>query len=452
LCICRLVEVLVASNFDGHTLQKNPDEVLVKCGFVVGARVELLKRITVPFGPKGIRKDVAEGTVAFVKGIAKGLPVISVTAVINKVEFTSDVAVTPTKLKVVGASSLGSGSSSSGDHTARKDGVKDVPEKPVDVIPKHFLIAGDESQVEIVQDWKQHLTCSDEKVQFSYAQSTVGFLLHTVKQALPAFTEDDLTIIKRTNSKSEHFELWTKRAFKANTLVLAPCSTEYKDRYWTQHRAALVGNSQAMHPTKNKNIIIDGRLRSVPSKEGRSFALFWVVERSAEAKDLNLSQSFVGVDLGCKLNLPGNAEVEFCMSAATSPQIPVVYNPRDLKANVRLMVGFDAELKRETDAAMAAAAAAKTGKAGKGDGVAAAEGASVAENGGWKRTKGPMKEPRAMKAMKVVGGGDAAAGGGVAPGKVKKVKGVGKGKGKAFVLGKTALKYRLLSKTKIVGS
>ena len=69
MCICRL-EVLVASNFDGHTLQKNPDDVLIHSGFVVGARVELLKRITVPFGPKADRRDVAEGTVAFVKGIA----------------------------------------------------------------------------------------------------------------------------------------------------------------------------------------------------------------------------------------------------------------------------------------------------------------------------------------------------------------------------------------------
>ena len=83
--------------------------MLLTSGFAIGSRVELLKRITAAFGPKGERKGIPEGTTTIIKGFVRGMPVISVSAIVGKVELTTDVAININKLKLVGAASSSSG-------------------------------------------------------------------------------------------------------------------------------------------------------------------------------------------------------------------------------------------------------------------------------------------------------------------------------------------------------
>ena len=134
--------------------------------------------------------------------------------------------------------------------------------------------------------------------------------------------------------------------FKANTIKFGPCATEYKDRFWTQGRAVILGNTaQLNHEKNNKSFVADGRLRNQIENAERPFALFWLIPRSKEASACNLSQEMTEVSVTYNLKLPQVTESTTTNYGADAlPQIPILYNPNEVKKNVMLVGPFDNEL------------------------------------------------------------------------------------------------------------
>ena len=74
------LQVLEAANFDNHTFADSLNADLIALGFSVGAKVKVVRRFTVNFDKKdGGRKDVKAGEFVVLSGMAKGLPVVTVT-------------------------------------------------------------------------------------------------------------------------------------------------------------------------------------------------------------------------------------------------------------------------------------------------------------------------------------------------------------------------------------
>jgi hypothetical protein len=124
-------------------------------------------------------------------------------------------------------------------------------------------------------------------------------------------------MVKRGNV----FEVWTAREFPANSLILAPECSEIKDKYWTQGRSAMTRNGSSHHP-ENKQIVLDGRLRSSPS-EVRPCSVFFVVQRSMKTEECNLKMDYTSLEisakvLGTKLILIINPS---CLHTLTHPEI-----------------------------------------------------------------------------------------------------------------------------------
>ena len=182
--------------------------------------------------------------------------------------------------------------------------------------------------------------------------NTIGFQLRNISMSLPSFTSNDLLVVKRGGA----YEVWTARKFKANELKLAPHTTEFKDRYWTSNRASLAHNSEQLSPEKGafvpKVIVCDGRLRSTPSCDGRTFGLFWIVTRGAG--EPNMVTEPASVTQQAVVTLPGDKHVvTHSWTCETLPQLEIMRNPKALKENVRLCVAADVLIAKAEEKARA---------------------------------------------------------------------------------------------------
>lgn len=160
-------------------------------------------------------------------------------------------------------------------------------------------------------------------------------------------------------------EVWTKRNFAPGSLVFVPDTTEYKDRYYTQTRSALLQNAESV---EGRRIVLDGRLRFAPT-ETRGFSLFFAVERSDDESECCLKQAFSEMSLQLDINLPGtstklNGQVK--RRVGDLPQIPCIYNPEAVKKGTKLICFADLEMRKLVEAsAKAQAEAAQAAKKAK---------------------------------------------------------------------------------------
>ena len=177
------------------------------------------------------------------------------------------------------------------------------------------------------------------KLFHSYTGAALGAVLNCCKD----FTDDDLLICMRDGTP----EVWTKRAFEPGEFVVGPYTCEWKDRNWTYHRAALVKQSQQLHPNKQL-LVLDGRLKSRPS-EARPGSIFFMLTRSTEATNCNLKMAWATAHQEIKVGLPSDVSKEFQVVQQELPGIPIVFNAQKLAAHTKLVVGTDLELQKITD-------------------------------------------------------------------------------------------------------
>ena len=166
--------MLVAVNFDKDKFVKTGIEELAKVGFVVGSKVEVVKRFTVSYDPEDTykyRKDVTVGTELFIKGYAGAAPEDSGEKPKAKAKAKSD------KAKLVFHFEADFG---------KKGGLKSVdvaidpqhvrippttvagsePKKNTTIKKYPFLeVEGDARPVEVVATWSKRVMASDTSVQ-----------------------------------------------------------------------------------------------------------------------------------------------------------------------------------------------------------------------------------------------------------------------------------------------
>ena len=323
---------------------KTDHDELLKIGLGIGTKVSLTKRTTIEFDVsklskkrKTFRKDAQVGDQSWVQGVAcvnkQYRPLCEFACDFDGHEVKALVAMKPSSLKV-------------GSLEVKK-GAKETTAASSQVLKGFEFLGTSDKPTEVVKHWKGKLTSADVKSEHSYIHSYIGHALRSVTCAVPTFTEDDLHIIIRGGKT----EVWTARPFKKGELVLAPCSTEYKDRYWTYNKAAIVSDSEkfsANSALAGKQIVIDGRLRhNVGAKEGaRSFALFWIIERTDVMTNVNLDLDVVTVDVKSTFTLPHTSTPSQVVPWNAAPGIPVLCNPKPLKKHVRLYAREDVAAKK----------------------------------------------------------------------------------------------------------
>ena len=349
------LKVVCPANFDNHKLTQSTSDKLLEKGFYVGLEIMLDKRVTAEFGPDKIRKDVKEGTRAVITGVVDGSDnkaVVRFEAEVSKQIMYSDHMLDLDRIKLIPKAATANDSGTAGKGNDR-DGA--VPGS-IDALPKHMKWLANEksSTIEIVSGWERSQTFHDQKVLSHHFGATCGFLLNNVLAQMPKYSEKDILIVKR----DAKYELYTARDFPANTLVLAADSTEIKFKFWTFNRCALLGNGR-LSPSGHKHAVLDGRIRgtvNVPLGEGKSFALFWLVDRVEEKKSANLKEGIVTQSMNVQMSMPFKTEkTKLTMLDGDLPQVPLLFNPTDIKKHTRLCVLMDAKLKGMAEAQVSTA-------------------------------------------------------------------------------------------------
>ena len=188
--------------------------------------------------------------------------------------------------------------------------------------PAHDFLALDRD-AEIVSDWPKHLCSDDVDIKKQRVKESLGFVLKCVEDQTPVLTQDDVLVVRR----NKVLEVWTNRDFAKGTLILAPTTTEYKDRYFTVGRSALVQQEDILK--QGRHLVLDGRLRSQIA-ELRSFSLFWIVQRGEDLKECNMCQQYAKVQLQVSIDLGTTPKrsVDQVYDADVLPQVPVMVNPK----------------------------------------------------------------------------------------------------------------------------
>ena len=119
-------------------------------------------------------------------------------------------------------------------------------------------------------------------------------------------------------------------------MILAPVTTEMKDRMWTYTKSTLVENAHSLHPER-KHIVLDGRLRS-DVREGRGSEFFFMVERATDKKTSNMEIVYPSSTVQVETVVPGLKDAKKQrVSAEKLPQIPVMMNPKTIKKGTKLL-------------------------------------------------------------------------------------------------------------------
>ena len=193
----------------------------------------------------------------------------------------------------------------------------------------------------IVKDWPKLLTSDDVRMQQSHLHSFIGFSLQRVLNQMPTYGTDDLLIVSRGGIR----EVWTLKQFKPGALMFGPDTTEFKDRFWTQARSSIVGNTDKLNPDDSKCYVFDGRLRSTIA-DARSFAFFWAIERSEKGAECNLVEGLAELSITEHITLPCTAApIHKVLLAKDVPQVRVLYNSVPIKKHTRLVAPWDKMLR-----------------------------------------------------------------------------------------------------------
>ena len=327
----------------------------------MGAKVITKGRITAEWIVKKakLRKDVNKGTETYIKGLTEGSKIICMFELEHEEkQHKVDVAMNYKNL------TLTDEAPKKGDDASGSGGGKKVVGPAQTTLGKAYAFLDaipTKGKISISENWSVNLCDSDPKFQNLMLQWDIGFMMHQMSKLVPKLTADDLIIINRDNK----FEVWTAKAFKAGSLMISPLSSEIKDRFWTQGRASLVDNSAALNRDGQKSFVIDGRLRASPPSAdtavpGRSFSLFWVIERLTDEKECNMTSQVTSANLNFTVTLPQQAVASSIeVAPAEMPQIQIMYNPQDLKKHTRLVALDEKNLKTAYEINSSALAAEK---------------------------------------------------------------------------------------------
>ena len=221
---------------------------------------------------------------------------------------------------------------------------KATPPKPSAPKQSHNSFLGEDGNPEVIKGWSKKACLNDTATKICRLKDTVGFMMKLIDAK--NISEDDIMMVKR----GDVFELWTLKAFDVGALVLTPNCTEFKDRYFTFGRSALVKASSELIPGDEcKRIVLDGRLRSDPSSDSRPMSLFFVMQTSDNEDAANMRQAYSEVKLNASVKFPasnGKRNYEQAFEEHDLPQLPYMYNHKKLKKHEKLLCVPDLEMKK----------------------------------------------------------------------------------------------------------
>ena len=154
-------------------------------------------------------------------------------------------------------------------------------------------------------------------------------------------------------------EVWTKRVFAPNELLLIPWSSQVKDTHLTQAANAGIGVpkvGRGAHPEANQAIALDGRgkskiasVGSIDASEHRG-SLYWLVTRTSTFGEANMTLESVTWQQNIHLTMPFKKQKWASeWSPAQLPTIPVMFNKKTIKENTLLMVFQNTETDEKKD-------------------------------------------------------------------------------------------------------
>ena len=362
----------------GRSLKRNASETQVedltsklKAGDIVTV-VRRMSWVLPQDGKRDYRKDVVEGT----EGEIVGWVDLDKRAVLLKVELSLPLGLQTVvyqapprnlqlsseyKLAKAGASG-GSGDNDCASEAASASGsgaASGRSGKPSGGVSVHpwALLDSAASQFKLEPNWTKLLANSDKLNQNFWLRSRIGVSLEALHETLPTYSCSDLAIAHRQNKQGIwKDEVWTKRPFAPQELQFAPLSSQVKDTNLTLMANALVGlpkSGPGRHP-ENGSLALDGRSKTSVAKAGsidgvdHTGVLFWLVGRTSEANDANMSIEIVSfhhiVDLVLPFKKQKTTKVEW--HSKDLPTIPILVNQVAIKEYTRLIV-FQEVAKKE---------------------------------------------------------------------------------------------------------
>ena len=185
------------------------------------------------------------------------------------------------------------------------------------------------------------------------SRSRIGICMDALHEVLVPFTDQDLAVVHRKNSKGVWTdELWTRKDFKAGELILAPFSSALKESHFTKdaHAAlALPKSGRGAHPypaDKKSSYALDGRGRGQLAKKGsiddeeHLGNLFWLVSRNAKPSQCNMHFEPITWEYKVEMTLPFQKRRKLDSVSWKSrdlPTISVLVNKKDIPSRSKLV-------------------------------------------------------------------------------------------------------------------
>ena len=216
-------------------------------------------------------------------------------------------------------------------------------------IPEWLLQDSDPAAVRTEPHWSRLLADSDDANKTFWLRSRIGICLEALASTLPKFTEKDLQICHRRTSKGLwKDELWTLRAFQPEELVFAPLVDQLRTSHLTTPFCAQVGvpvRGPGQHP-EGAALALDGRYRQSIAASGsldtskHTGILFYIVDRSVDEQEANMSLETVNWEYSAHLQLPLKKKAKQAVEWKSQdlPNIPILVNKKSLKEHTRLFV------------------------------------------------------------------------------------------------------------------
>lgn len=207
----------------------------------------------------------------------------------------------------------------------------------------------DRTKVVVERNWEKLIDEASALQRTWYLKGKVSVGMAALMETLPKFGHSDLVVCHRSKTKGHPgTEVWTSRDFAARELLFGPATTEVKEGLWTRTSSvflALPQHGPGKHP-EGKMLALDGRGRSflgsaeVFDSSERTGNLFWVIQRTSEEKEgnLHLEQVSWSAQVALKMDGAKRRKHEVSWPSEDLPPLPIMTNPKAIKAHTRLVV------------------------------------------------------------------------------------------------------------------
>ena len=112
--------------------------------------------------------------------------------------------------------------------------------------------------------------------------------------------------------------------------------------------SVVVQNTLHADSSERRPMILDGRIRANPMPDAKSsFALYWMVPATEDAKSINMTRSYVKTKCEVKMTAEDHGlSWSQHWSETDMPSVPVLLNPKAIDANTQLLAGVDARMQK----------------------------------------------------------------------------------------------------------